>query len=41
MTLSTIEAEYMALIKAAKVGIWLKGLATDLGLHNDHDAIYW
>jgi len=30
--LSTTEAEYMALTEAAKEAIWLKGLASDLGL---------
>ncbi|XP_071939680.1 secreted RxLR effector protein 161-like [Coffea arabica] len=33
VTLSTTEAEYMALTEAAKEGIWLKGLVGDLGLH--------
>ncbi|XP_074360313.1 secreted RxLR effector protein 161-like [Apium graveolens] len=33
--LSTTEAEYMALIEAAKEGIWLKGLVCDLGMHHD------
>jgi len=30
--LSTTEAEYMALTEAAKEAIWLKSLASDLGL---------
>ncbi|CAL1378849.1 unnamed protein product [Linum trigynum] len=34
MTLSTTEAEYMALTDAAKEGIRLKGLVGDLGLHH-------
>lgn len=40
MTLSTTEAEYMALTEAAKEGIWLKGLVGDLGLHQEHANIY-
>ncbi|XP_048490800.1 secreted RxLR effector protein 161-like [Beta vulgaris subsp. vulgaris] len=35
ITLSTTEAEFMALTTAAKEGIWLKGLVSDLGL--DHN----
>ena len=35
VTLSTTEAEYMALTEAAKEGIWLRGLVNDLGLHQD------
>uniref|UniRef100_A0A3Q7G619 Reverse transcriptase Ty1/copia-type domain-containing protein n=1 Tax=Solanum lycopersicum TaxID=4081 RepID=A0A3Q7G619_SOLLC len=31
VTLSTTEAEYMALTEAAKEGIWLKGLVSNLG----------
>lgn len=31
VTLSTIEAEYMALTEVAKEGIWLRGLVRDLG----------
>uniref|UniRef100_A0A3Q7EY05 Reverse transcriptase Ty1/copia-type domain-containing protein n=1 Tax=Solanum lycopersicum TaxID=4081 RepID=A0A3Q7EY05_SOLLC len=31
VTLSTTEAEYMALTEAVKEGIWLKGLVSDLG----------
>ncbi|XP_047328226.1 secreted RxLR effector protein 161-like [Impatiens glandulifera] len=38
--LSTTEAEYMALIEAAKKGIWLKGLVSDLGLHHDQASVY-
>ena len=30
LTLSTTEAKYMALTEAAKKGIWLKGLISDL-----------
>ncbi|CAL1371028.1 unnamed protein product [Linum trigynum] len=40
VTLSTTEAEYMALIEAAKEGIWLKGLVGDLGLHHDQAVVY-
>ena len=39
-TLSTTEAEYMALTEAAKEGIWLKGLVSDLGLHHDQATVY-
>ncbi|WZZ77422.1 hypothetical protein YC2023_097994 [Brassica napus] len=35
VTLSTTEAEYMALTEAAKEAIWLRGLVSDLGLHHD------
>ncbi|KAJ4721737.1 Retrovirus-related Pol polyprotein from transposon TNT 1-94 [Melia azedarach] len=40
VTLSTIEAEYMALTEATKEGIWLKGLVSDLGLHHDQAIVY-
>ncbi|KAJ4718340.1 Retrovirus-related Pol polyprotein from transposon TNT 1-94 [Melia azedarach] len=40
VTLSTTEAEYMALTEAAKEGIWLKGLVSDLGLHHDQAIVY-
>ena len=40
VTLSTTEAEYMALTEAAKEGIWLRGLVRDLGLHHDQATIY-
>ncbi|KAG7558728.1 Integrase catalytic core [Arabidopsis thaliana x Arabidopsis arenosa] len=40
VTLSTTEAEYMALTEAAKEGIWLKGLVSDLGLHHDQATVY-
>ncbi|OAE24922.1 hypothetical protein AXG93_2931s1660 [Marchantia polymorpha subsp. ruderalis] len=40
VTLSTTEAEYMALTEAAKEGIWLKGLVNDLGLHQDQALLY-
>ncbi|XP_047336163.1 secreted RxLR effector protein 161-like [Impatiens glandulifera] len=36
VTLSTTEAEYMALTEAVKEGIWLKGLISDLSIHHDH-----
>ncbi|XP_074361194.1 secreted RxLR effector protein 161-like [Apium graveolens] len=41
VTLSTKEAEYMALTEAAKEGIWLKGLVSDLGLHHDQATVYF
>lgn len=40
ITLSTTEAEYMALTAAAKERIWLKGLVSDLGLHHDQATVY-
>ncbi|KAJ4720195.1 Retrovirus-related Pol polyprotein from transposon TNT 1-94 [Melia azedarach] len=40
VTLSTTEAEYMALTEAAKKGIWLKGLVSDLGLYHDQAIVY-
>ncbi|KAJ4714843.1 Retrovirus-related Pol polyprotein from transposon TNT 1-94 [Melia azedarach] len=40
VTLSTTEAEYMALTEAAKEGIWLKGLVSDLGLYHDQTIVY-
>ncbi|KAJ4715159.1 Retrovirus-related Pol polyprotein from transposon TNT 1-94 [Melia azedarach] len=40
VTLSTTEAEYMALTEATKEGIWLKGLVSDLGLHHDQAIVY-
>ncbi|KAJ4715305.1 Retrovirus-related Pol polyprotein from transposon TNT 1-94 [Melia azedarach] len=40
VTLSTTEAEYMALTEVAKEGIWLKGLVSDLGLHHDQAIVY-
>ena len=40
VTLSTTEAEYMALTEAAKEVIWLKGLVSDLGLHHDQATVY-
>ena len=40
VTLSTTEAEYTALTKAAKEGIWLKGLVVDPGLHQDQALEY-
>lgn len=39
VTLSTTEAKYMALTEAAKEGIWLKGLVSDLGLHHDQAVV--
>ena len=40
VTLSTTEAEYMALTEAAKEGIWLQGLVGDLGLHQDQAVVF-
>ena len=40
VTLSTTEAEYMALTEAAKEGVWLKGLVGDLGLHHDQVIVF-
>ena len=40
VTLSITEVEYMALTEAAKKGIWLKGLVSDLGLHHDQASLY-
>ncbi|MCF6774911.1 Ty1/Copia family ribonuclease HI, partial [Corynebacterium sp. MC-12] len=40
VTLSTTEAEYMALTEAVKEGIWLRGLVRDLCLHHDQATIY-
>jgi hypothetical protein len=40
VTLSTTEAEYMALTEAAKEGIWLKGLVSDLGIHHDQATVF-
>ena len=35
VALSTTEAEYMALVEAVKEGIWLRGLAEELGFKQD------
>ncbi|XP_040867752.1 secreted RxLR effector protein 161-like [Glycine max] len=40
VALSTTEAEYMALTKAAKEGIWLRGLINDLGINQEYANIY-
>nr|KYP62382.1 Retrovirus-related Pol polyprotein from transposon TNT 1-94 [Cajanus cajan] len=40
VALSTTEAEYMALTEAAKEGIWLRGLISDLGINQEHADIY-
>lgn len=40
VALSTTEAEYMALTEAAKEGIWLKGLISDLGFPQDKAIIF-
>ncbi|XP_056860022.1 uncharacterized protein LOC130508500 [Raphanus sativus] len=40
VTLSTTEAEYMALTEAVKEAIWLRGLVSDLGLHHDQAIVF-
>lgn len=40
VALSTTEAKYMALTEAAKEGIWLKGLISDLGFPQDKAIIF-
>ncbi|XP_040871215.1 secreted RxLR effector protein 161-like [Glycine max] len=40
VALSTIEAKYMALIEAAKEGIWLRGLINDLEINQEYANIY-
>nr|KYP47130.1 Retrovirus-related Pol polyprotein from transposon TNT 1-94 [Cajanus cajan] len=40
VALSTTEAEYMALTEAAKEGIWLKELVTDLGIIQECALIF-
>ena len=40
VTLSTTEAEYMALTEASKESIWLKGLVGDLGIHQEQAIVY-
>ena len=40
VTLCTTEAEYMALAKAAKEGIWLQGLISILGFPQDKAIIF-
>ena len=40
VTLSTTEAEYMALTSAAKESIWLKGLVGELGISQDYATMY-
>ena len=40
VVLSTTEVEYMALTKAAKEGIWPKGLVSDLGLQQDQAIVF-
>ena len=41
VVLSTTEAEYMALTKAVKEAIWLKGITTELGLKDTSVTIYY
>ncbi|GJU06774.1 secreted RxLR effector protein 161-like protein [Tanacetum coccineum] len=40
VVLSTTKAEYMALTKVAKKGIWLKGLIEDLGFSQDQATMF-
>ncbi|GJW70913.1 secreted RxLR effector protein 161-like protein [Tanacetum coccineum] len=40
VVLSTTKAEYMALTKVAKKGIWLKGLIEDLGFSQDQATVF-
>ena len=40
VALSTIEAEYMATVKAVKEAIWLKGLVCNLGLYQDSTIVF-
>ena len=40
VTLSTIEAKYMALTSEAKESIWLKGLVSELGIAQDFATVY-
>ena len=35
MTLSTTEADYVALTEAIKEGIWLKGITHELGINDN------
>ena len=39
VALSTTEAEYMALTQAAKEGIWIKRLLSELGFNSPNDPI--
>ena len=40
VALSTTEAEYMAITKAAKEAIWLQGLLRELGIGQDGITIF-
>jgi len=40
VTLSAIEAEYMAVTETVKEAIWLRGLVEDLGLHQGITTIF-
>ncbi|XP_047341812.1 secreted RxLR effector protein 161-like [Impatiens glandulifera] len=40
VTLSTTEEEYMELTEAAKEEIWMKGIISDLGLHQDQTTVF-
>jgi len=39
-SLSTIEAEYVAILKATKVMIWLKNLLKELGKEQDDSPLF-
>jgi len=40
VTLSTTEAEYIAITEAVKEVIWLRGLVEDLGLHQGVTTVF-
>ncbi len=40
MTISTIEAEYVAVIEASKEFIWLQGLITELGFEQEMNVLH-
>ena len=40
MSLSTTEAEYIALTEGVKEGSWLRGLISDLGVHQSRVTIH-
>ena len=40
MTLSTTEAEYVALTEASKEMIWLQGIVVELGLNQGMNVLY-
>lgn len=41
VTLSSTESEYMVLTEAAKKGIWLKGMISELSLDHDQAIVYY